>query len=166
MADKYVNDTGLLFWISSVMATFRTKANKDTVESLATEVNTKAPLASPTFTGVPNVPTASTGTDTDQAASTKFVNASITEALKDFTTIDIQIVEALPESGKKGVFYFVKISGSSETDNQFEEFIWANDSWEKLGTAKVDLSDYMKKTDLTPITTEEIKAMIDADDPI
>lgn len=164
MADKYVNETGLLFWISSMMATFRTKANKDDVQQIANDVATKAPTASPAFTGTPTVPTAATGTDTTQAASTAFVNASITEALKDFTTIDIQIVEALPTTGKKGVFYFVKIT-TSETDNQFEEYVWVNEKWEKLGTAQVDLSGYLKKTDLTPISNEEIKTIIDADDP-
>ncbi|CAH1202998.1 hypothetical protein PAECIP111891_02195 [Paenibacillus allorhizoplanae] len=35
----------------------------------------KAPLASPTFTGVPAVPTATAGTNTTQAASTAFVEA-------------------------------------------------------------------------------------------
>jgi hypothetical protein len=37
----------------------------------------KAPLASPTFTGTPIVPTASPGTNTTQAASTAFVGAAV-----------------------------------------------------------------------------------------
>ena len=37
----------------------------------------RAPLASPAFTGVPTVPTAAVGVNTTQAASTAFVNASI-----------------------------------------------------------------------------------------
>lgn len=37
----------------------------------------KAPLASPTFTGVPTVPTAAVGTSTTQAASTEHVQAAI-----------------------------------------------------------------------------------------
>lgn len=37
----------------------------------------KAPLASPTFTGTPAAPTASTNTDTTQIATTAFVNAEI-----------------------------------------------------------------------------------------
>lgn len=39
--------------------------------------STRAPLASPTFTGTPAVPTAAVGTDTTQAASTAFVKAEI-----------------------------------------------------------------------------------------
>lgn len=37
----------------------------------------KAPMASPALTGTPTVPTASPGTDTDQAASTAFVQAAV-----------------------------------------------------------------------------------------
>lgn len=39
--------------------------------------NGKAPLASPTFTGIPTVPTAAAGTSTTQAASTAFVQTSL-----------------------------------------------------------------------------------------
>lgn len=41
----------------------------------------KAPLASPTFTGTPKVPTAVAGTSTNQAASTEFALSAIEEAV-------------------------------------------------------------------------------------
>ena len=40
-------------------------------------VDTKAPLASPAFTGTPTAPTASVGTNTTQLATTAFVNSEI-----------------------------------------------------------------------------------------
>jgi hypothetical protein len=48
----------------------------DVANALA-QIVAKAPLASPTFTGVPIVPTAAPGTDTGQAASTAFVAAAL-----------------------------------------------------------------------------------------
>ena len=42
-----------------------------------TQISAKAPLASPTFTGVPAAPTAAAGTDTTQVATTAFVKAAI-----------------------------------------------------------------------------------------
>lgn len=51
------------------------------ITNLETILNGKAPLADPTFTGVPTVPTAAPGTNTAQAASTSFVQAGLT-ALK------------------------------------------------------------------------------------
>jgi hypothetical protein len=47
------------------------------VTNLQAELNLKAPLASPTFTGTPAVPTATTGANTTQAASTAFVQNTI-----------------------------------------------------------------------------------------
>lgn len=45
---------------------------------LNSALNAKAPLASPTFTGVPAAPTATGGTNTTQVATTAFVQAAIT----------------------------------------------------------------------------------------
>lgn len=52
----------------------RTRYLKDQVDALA---SSKAPLASPAFTGAPTAPTAAQGTNTTQLATTAFVNAEI-----------------------------------------------------------------------------------------
>jgi hypothetical protein len=46
-------------------------------DNIATAVATKADLASPTFTGTPLAPTASSGTNTTQLATTAFVTAAL-----------------------------------------------------------------------------------------
>ena len=46
--------------------------------ALQTQMDTKSPLASPTFTGTPAAPTASAGTNTTQLATTAFVEADVT----------------------------------------------------------------------------------------
>lgn len=43
------------------------------LKSISDDIATKAPIASPTFTGTPAVPTATAGTSTTQVASTAFV---------------------------------------------------------------------------------------------
>ena len=45
--------------------------------AIQTQINTKAPLASPTFTGVPEAPTAAAATNTTQVATTAFVRAEV-----------------------------------------------------------------------------------------
>jgi hypothetical protein len=50
-------------------------------------ISSYAPLANPTFTGIPIVPTATTGTNTTQAASTAFVNASISAYVAPVTSV-------------------------------------------------------------------------------
>jgi len=46
--------------------------------AIQTQIDTKAPLASPALTGTPTAPTASTGTDTTQLATTAFTQQEIT----------------------------------------------------------------------------------------
>jgi hypothetical protein len=45
--------------------------------ALQTQMDTKAPLASPTLTGTPTAPTAATATNTTQVATTAFAQAAI-----------------------------------------------------------------------------------------
>ena len=72
---------------------------------IQTQIDTKAPTASPTFTGTPAAPTASTGTDTTQIATTAFVqNHGITQT-----------------SGNPGYFglrAFALITGTTVTEGQ------------------------------------------------
>ncbi len=49
--------------------------------NIAVAIATKADLASPTFTGTPAAPTASSGTNTTQVATTAFVTAAVTASL-------------------------------------------------------------------------------------
>jgi len=48
-----------------------------TQAAIKTAIDLKAPIANPTFTGNPTAPTAALGTDTQQIATTAFVNAAI-----------------------------------------------------------------------------------------
>jgi len=50
--------------------------------NIAIAVATKADLASPTFTGTPAAPTASSGTNTTQLATTAFVQAAVTAGIQ------------------------------------------------------------------------------------
>jgi hypothetical protein len=51
-----------------------------TTSAIQTQLDTKAPLASPALTGTPTAPTATAGTDTTQLATTAFVQASSSAA--------------------------------------------------------------------------------------
>lgn len=53
-------------------------ANKPVSTATTTQLNLKAPLASPALTGTPTAPTASAGTNTTQLATTAFVTAAVT----------------------------------------------------------------------------------------
>jgi hypothetical protein len=49
--------------------------------SIQTQIDTKAPLASPSLTGIPTAPTAASNTNTTQIATTAYVQTEITELI-------------------------------------------------------------------------------------
>lgn len=145
-------------------------ANKTTVDSelsststnpvqnkaVQAELTKKAPIASPSFTGTPKVPTASAGTNNTQAASTAFVTSAISTAMAGITKLDFQVVQTLPSTGVKGTFYLIANSGRGQ--NVYDEYLWINNKYEKLGTREIDLSSYIKQSDMVAITNSEIDA--------
>lgn len=105
----------------------------------------------------------STGDATDKVMSQK----SVTEALKGkqnkltagegisidgdviSATLDmdiVRVVDALPSVGEANIIYLVPAEQPSESD-LFEEWVWT-DKWERIGSAKMDLSNYATKTEL------------------
>lgn len=87
------------------------------------------------------------------------VKQAINNAVGSITGIDFQIVSSLPASGVKGTIYLVSNNGSGT--NIYDEYIWIQSSqkFEKIGTTDVDLSGYLKTTDVTAVTNSEIDAM-------
>lgn len=74
------------------------------------------------------------------------VTKEIASAVSGVTQIDYSVVEALPSTGKKGIIYLVANSGSN--NNIYDEYIYINSKFEKLGSREMDLSSYAKKTDI------------------
>lgn len=76
----YYKDTNNTYSLSSfgITATATELNYTDGVTSnIQTQLNTKAALASPTFTGTPKAPTATAGTNTTQLATTAFVTTAV-----------------------------------------------------------------------------------------
>jgi len=62
-----------------------------------------APIASPTFTGLPAVPTAAPGTNTTQAANTAFVQAAVVAATTGVASFDGRTGAVVPTTGDYAV---------------------------------------------------------------
>ena len=86
------------------------------------------------------------------------VTTEIASAVSGVTQIDYSVVESLPSTGKKGIIYLVANSDSG--NNIYDEYIYINSKFEKLGSREMDLSSYAKKTDIpTKMTDTELNAM-------
>nr|DAG56383.1 MAG TPA: hypothetical protein [Caudoviricetes sp.] len=87
------------------------------------------------------------------------VQAAINESLSGITGIDIQVVESLPTTGKKGVIYLVAHT-HGDKDN-YDEYVWvaSKNTYEKIGNTDIDLSGYVQKTDLVELTDKDLATM-------
>lgn len=86
------------------------------------------------------------------------VNSIVNTAVANAAHLKRAIVDVLPESGEENTIYLVP-SASSKDGNVKDEYMWINSAWEKIGSSEVDLTGYLKESDLTVITTAEIDAM-------
>lgn len=127
-------------------------------KAINTALGNKANLASPTFTGTPKAPTPSASTNNTQIATTAYVTSAIATAISGISGISFEIVTSLPTTGDSGTIYLLSNSGTGT--NVYDEYIYVNNNWEKIGTTDVDLSDYVKTSDLVAITNAEIDTIV------
>lgn len=59
---------------------------------------------------------------------------------------DVEIVQALPQTGDAQTIYMLPKADSAATD-VYDEYIYTNDAWEKIGNTQTDLSQYYTKTE-------------------
>jgi phage-related tail fiber protein len=84
-----------------------------TPKTLATELGKKANLASPALTGTPTAPTAGSGTDTTQLATTAFVKAAISAAGASYAPTTAVTGASSFTSGGSIVTRFVRANGNT-----------------------------------------------------
>lgn len=121
-------------------------------------LDAKAPLASPEFTGTPKAPLAIAGSNDMQVANTAFVHQAVNDAIADANNLKKQIVQELPETGQENIMYLVP-SEDAEDGNVYDEYLFNDGEWERIGSTKMDMTGYLKEDQLVPITEEEIDAM-------
>lgn len=86
----------------------------------------------------------------EELATKEFVDISIAAAVA--AGFKIEVVDELPtENISYKTIYFI-LHGTDEESNYYDEYVYtANNTWEKLGTTKTDLSGYYKKDEIDAI---------------
>lgn len=105
-----------------------------------------------------------TRTDEDSDNSKYYSDLSkqfAAQAQAAVTGVSFYIVDELPSTGLDGVFYLIAHSHGS-TDS-YDEYVWLKDQkkFERIGTTDVDLTDYIKRSDVA--TTVQNGAMSSTD---
>ena len=129
---------------------------EQTIEAI-TALTASGHVVTPTVTTItlPSVGTAAAKdfTETVTAGSANLVtsgavSSAISTAISGVTQFDIQVVTALPTTGKKGVIYLIADTHSDDNDS-YDEYIWntaiETPAFEKIGNTDVNLSGYIEK---------------------
>jgi hypothetical protein len=129
---------------------FRTPAQvlSDIGAASTDSVALKAPIASPTFTGAPAVPTATVGTNTTQAASTAFVLANAPAAVVEiisttvistavssidltgfdaalYTSYEVELMNLTPVSDNVSLYLRTSSNGGVSWDSGASDYVWS-----------------------------------------
>lgn len=94
--------------------------------------------------------------------TTSDVNDLITAAIAGITGmkfIKVNSYSDLPATGESNAIYLVPNSGTSP--DIYTEYIYYDSKYEKIGSTAIDLSGYVKHSDIALITNAEITTIVD-----
>lgn len=129
------------------------------------QLNAKAPKQSPQFSGVPTAPTASSGDNSQQIATTAYVKGELDSLKEEIKTSTVSVLkykgtketyEELPKENEKGDCWNVtQAHGNTPAGTNYA---WDGEKWDPLG-GDIDLSAYLTEDDLEYATDSEIDAV-------
>ena len=76
--------------------------------------------------------------------SETYTQQEINNLIGSISTINFTVVDSLPAEGELNLIYLIP-STHPEEQNVKDEYIWINNSWEKIGNTAVDLTNYYTK---------------------
>ena len=95
------------------------------------------------------------------SAQDQTLKTELLQTIGNITSFEIDVVEALPETGTKGHIYFVPKTTVDEK-NIYDEYIWvvkeSTSAFEKIGDTKID-TDALKSETLAEVSTNYIKTV-------
>lgn len=87
-----------------------------------------------------------------QALTNYYTKAQVNALISDIKQFSAVVVATLPESGEQFTLYLVGPTGTGA--DKYEEYIWNNDAWLKIGDTSIDLSGYATKEELSQLGQE------------
>lgn len=165
---ELTNDSGYITGITSTMVTnalgytpYDSENPNGYTNNIGTITGIKVNNSSIGTSGVVNITVPTDNASLSNGAgyqTASQVSTAINNALAGITGITYSVVQSLPQTGEAGVIYLVSNSGTNP--NIYDEYIYVNNTFEKIGTTDVDLTNYVEFSDLTTITNAEIDTIV------
>lgn len=87
------------------------------------------------------------------STTTAWSSSKIVSELAD-AGFNVLVVQSLPATGEAHTLYFVP-SADPQTQNVYDEYLYANNAWEQVGSTAVDMSDYYTKTQVDTLLDDK-----------
>lgn len=167
MADKYLNNTGLQYFFNRIKTIFALKSEiPDSTSDLTNDSG---------FITSASLPTKVSDLTNDTGFITNAVNdlinyykktetyskSEVDTLIGQISTVNFEIVTTLPTQDISTSTIYLLANGTSEYENIYDEYVYINNAWEKIGSTAIDLTSYWTSTSglnnsLIAITTAEI----------
>ena len=84
-----------------------------------------------------------------------YTQTEVNNLISQLTLISFEVVSQLPPSGESNKVYLV-VSSSPESQNSYDEYIWVNSNWEKIGSTDINLDNYVTTDYLNNILSQYV----------
>lgn len=120
-------------------------AAQSAAEAAQTTADAAMPKAGGAFTGAVTV---QAPTGEMNPATKKYVDDAVSAAASG----SFKVVDELPGTGDPGVIYLV--AHEHGEGDAYDEYIYTNGAWEKIGNTDIDLSDYVTNDEIADMATK------------
>lgn len=163
-----IDDDGLLYLLTLLEPVIEAAGEENVIEIIQkngvnlTVQNKTVNIEVPTDADINGLIQTALANSGDPYTTESDVDSAIAAAIAEITQFDFEIVQALPQTGEKGIIYLVPKTGAG-TD-VYDEYLWVTPTggtarFEKIGSTDIDLSGYVQATEMHALTNSEIDAI-------
>lgn len=74
-----------------------------------------------------------------------YTKEEINQMISSVATMSVQVVEELPTTDISSTTIYLRLKTTGEESNVYDEYLYVNNTWEKIGDTSLDLSNYATK---------------------
>lgn len=94
-----------------------------------------------------------------------YTKTEVNDLINGITSMNVAVVQTLPTSGISATTIYLVPKSTIQTNNAYDEYLYVNNKWEKIGDTTIDLSNYALKSEIPTVTndlTDTLKAHYDS----
>ena len=77
-----------------------------------------------------------------------YTKTEVNDLINGITSMNVAVVQTLPTSGISATTIYLVPKSTSQTNNAYDEYLYVNNKWEKIGDTTIDLSNYALKSEI------------------